>query len=100
MFKLSIPLQISLVFVRGDIQINPECICFSAADSLTRNNMKIKKHHVPILYHFCFNQYGHRMYSQLPTVPQISDVSTTPAKTAKRRAQYLFTGQTKIKQTV
>jgi hypothetical protein len=40
------------------------------------------------------------MYSQLPTVPQISDVSTTPAKTAKRRAQYLFTGQTKIKQTV
>jgi hypothetical protein len=62
--------------------------------------MKMKNHQRPILYHFCFNQYGHRMYRQLPAAPQIKDVSTTPAKTAIRRAQDFFTDQTKTKQTV
>jgi hypothetical protein len=30
------------------------------------------------------------MYGQLPTAPEIKDVSITPAKTAKRRAQNFF----------
>jgi hypothetical protein len=76
--------------IRGVIQINPESIYLSAAEALARNHMKIKNHHTRILYHFCFNQYGYRIDSKLPTEPQRSDVSSTPAKTAIRRVQDFF----------
>ena len=82
--------KFKIMYVRGVIQINPECIYISAADTLTRTHMNIKKNHMPIFYHFCFNWYGPRMSSQLPTMPQRSVVSTTPAKTAIRRVQDFF----------
>jgi hypothetical protein len=44
--------------VRGVIQINPECIYYSAAGALTRDHMKKRKHHMPIFYLFCYDGLG------------------------------------------
>jgi hypothetical protein len=68
--------------IRGVIQITPECIYISATDARTRNHLKTRKHHRPILNIFYYTHSRCKTNIKLCTVPQSAVVFTTPAKTA------------------